>query len=117
MGHLGPSTCSIKLAHTLAHSYFSLHGTQTNYPTTYRESMNTVLAQECIRYNSLLEVMASSLRETTKALKGLVVMSPELEAVAYSMYDNQVRRIIAVYVHICVPVNICLHRLPPHTGP
>ncbi|KAG2485619.1 hypothetical protein HYH03_015682 [Edaphochlamys debaryana] len=60
------------------------------YPTTYKESMNTVLTQECIRYNALLEVMKRSLGETIKALKGLVVMSPELEGVAYSLYDNQV---------------------------
>jgi dynein heavy chain len=46
--------------------------------------------QECIRYNSLLSVMERSLKETVKALKGLVVMSPELEGVAYAMYDNQV---------------------------
>lgn len=53
--------------------------------------MNTVLCQECIRYNGLLNVIARSLRETVKALKGLVVMSPDLEAVAFSLYDNQVR--------------------------
>jgi hypothetical protein len=47
-------------------------------------------SQECIRYNSLLAVMERSLKETVKALKGLVVMSPELEGVAYAMYDNQV---------------------------
>ena len=62
---------------------YDMEAVQATYPTTYRESMNTVLAQECIRYNSLLAVMAASLRETVKALKGLVVMSPELEAVAY----------------------------------
>lgn len=37
--------------------------------------------------------MAVSLRETVRAIQGLVVMSPELEAVAFSMYDNQVRLI------------------------
>ena len=62
------------------------------YPTTYQESMNTVLTQECIRYNALLGAMRGSLEDSVKALKGLVVMSPELEAVTMSMYDNQVRR-------------------------
>ncbi len=71
-------------------SRFDMEEVQGRYPTTYRESMNTVLAQECIRYNTLLSVMERSLKETVKALKGLVVMSPELEAVAYSMFDNQV---------------------------
>ena len=46
--------------------------------------------QECHRYNNLLAVMDRSLHETVKAVKGLVVMSPELEGVARSMYDNQV---------------------------
>lgn len=53
--------------------------------------MNTVLQQECIRYNGLLTAVRDSLAATVKALKGLVAMSPDLEAVAYSLYDNQVR--------------------------
>lgn len=53
--------------------------------------MNTVLVQEALRYNALLEVVAASLGECAKAVQGLVVMSPSLEAVSNSMYDNQVR--------------------------
>lgn len=49
-----------------------------------------MLAQEAIRYNALLAVIVSSLKATLKALKGLVVMSPDLEAVVNSLYDNQV---------------------------
>jgi len=49
------------------------------YPTEYNESMNTVLAQEVIRYNRLLAVMAVLLRDVQKALVGEVVMSEELE--------------------------------------
>lgn len=60
------------------------------YPTSYGESMNTVLVQEVVRYNALLAAITSSLGSTLKALKGLVVMSPDLEAVANSLYDNQV---------------------------
>lgn len=60
------------------------------YPTSYGESMNTVLAQEAIRYNALLAVIDSRLKSSLKALRGLVVMSPDLEAVANSLYDNQV---------------------------
>lgn len=49
------------------------------YPTEYNESMNTVLAQEVIRYNRLLAVMAKMLRDVQKALVGEVVMSEDLE--------------------------------------
>jgi dynein heavy chain len=52
--------------------------------------MNTVLLQELIRYNKLLEVMAISLVQIKKALKGIVVMSEELEKLANSLHDNQV---------------------------
>jgi len=60
------------------------------YPTTYGQSMNTVLTQECIRYSALLEVILDTLKEALKALKGLVVMSPELEQVTDAIFDNRV---------------------------
>ena len=40
------------------------------YPTSYQESMNTVLVQEIIRYNRLLKIMIESLINVKKALKG-----------------------------------------------
>ncbi|KAL4440889.1 hypothetical protein ABPG74_009302 [Tetrahymena malaccensis] len=60
------------------------------YPTDYNESMNTVLVQELIRYNRLLEIMAISLVQVKKALVGLIVMSEELEILANNLHDNQV---------------------------
>lgn len=60
------------------------------YPTMYNESMNTVLAQEVIRYNALLVVMARMLRDVQRALKGEVVMSEDLDALAGSLFNNQV---------------------------
>ena len=69
---------------------FDVAAVMEAYPVSYSESMNTVITQECIRYNGLLGVMALSLRETVKALKGLVVMSGELEQVANAIFDNQV---------------------------
>jgi len=41
----------------------------------YEESMNTVLIQEVIRYNKLLDLIADNLKNAKKALKGLIVMS------------------------------------------
>jgi len=69
---------------------FDLDKVLEKYPTKYEESLNTVLTQEVIRYNRLLAVMRSSLPEFKKALKGLVVMSEELEQLGNSMFDNQV---------------------------
>ncbi|XP_052086994.1 dynein axonemal heavy chain 1-like isoform X4 [Mytilus californianus] len=60
------------------------------YPVLYEQSMNTVLTQEVIRYNRLLESIHGSLQSLLKALKGLVVLSQELEMMANSLYDNSV---------------------------
>ncbi|XP_076467072.1 dynein axonemal heavy chain 1-like isoform X2 [Babylonia areolata] len=60
------------------------------YPVMYEQSMNTVLVQEVIRYNRLLGVIHQSLQDLLKALKGLVVMSQELENMANSLYNNMV---------------------------
>ena len=60
------------------------------YPTKYEESLNTVLYQECIRFNKLINEIHSSLALLRKALKGLVVMSLQLEQTATSLYNNMV---------------------------
>uniref|UniRef100_A0ABM5FKE2 Dynein axonemal heavy chain 1 isoform X3 n=1 Tax=Pogona vitticeps TaxID=103695 RepID=A0ABM5FKE2_9SAUR len=65
-----------------------LHEVMLKYPVLYEESMNTVLAQEVIRYNRLLKVIAQSLKDLLKALKGLVVMSSQLELMSNSLYNN-----------------------------
>lgn len=69
---------------------FVLEEIGMQYPIVYEESMNTVLGQECIRYNKLLGEMHSTLPELRKALKGLVVMSNELEAMGTNMQMNKV---------------------------
>jgi dynein heavy chain len=51
------------------------------YPIRFDESMNTVLSQELLRYNGLTSVVRSSLADLRKALKGLIVMSGDLEEV------------------------------------
>ncbi len=72
---------------------FPIYDIQKQYPTSYEESMNTVLVQEVIRYNRLLAVMKENLINVKKALKGLIVMSEELELIANSLFDNQVPKI------------------------
>ena len=57
---------------------------------TYNESLNTVLLQEAQRFNGLLVEMSRTLSELLRALRGLLAMSDELEAMAAAMAANRV---------------------------
>jgi len=50
--------------------------------------MNTVIFQECVRYNGLLADMKVSLAAVQRAIVGEIVMTEELEAVATALYNN-----------------------------
>ncbi|CAF1118206.1 unnamed protein product [Rotaria magnacalcarata] len=60
------------------------------YPVLYNESMNTVLRQEIIRYNRLTSEVRKTLADLRKAIKGLVLMSSELEEVFNAMFIGKV---------------------------
>lgn len=68
---------------------FDLEVAQLKYPVRWEESMNTVLCQELIRFNNLLSLIRTSLDNILKAVKGLVVMSSELEVLANSLFYNK----------------------------
>ncbi|XP_014851660.1 PREDICTED: dynein heavy chain 1, axonemal [Poecilia mexicana] len=69
---------------------FSLHTVTEKYPGLYDRAINAVLVHEVIRYNRLLEVVCQSLGDMLKALKGSAVMSPDMEVMALSLFNNRV---------------------------
>lgn len=69
---------------------FNLEVAQVRYPVLWEESMNTVLQQELVRFNVLVKCIRPSLGNLRKAIKGVVVMSAELEKVGNALYFGQV---------------------------
>jgi dynein heavy chain len=69
---------------------FDIEAVSMAYPTRYEESMNTVVVKECIRYQALLSVVRATLPQLRKALKGLVVLSAELEEMGDRMFAQLV---------------------------
>lgn len=65
-------------------------GTFAPGPGGRLNSLAVVLDQESERFNKLLRVLVNSLAELQRAIKGLVVMSAELEAMYRSFLNNQV---------------------------
>ena len=110
VGLLSGMKCPLQLLHTayyivLISLAFSLHVppqvptssaaweiplVALKYPVMYEESMNTVLQQELLRFNALLAVVNSSLIELQKAIKGLVLLSADLEQMGTSMIEGTV---------------------------
>ena len=74
---------------------FDLEDAARKHPLKYEDSMNTVLQQELLRFNNLIVVVKSSMRNLSKAIDGLVVMSSDLESVFNSMFDNLVPEVWA----------------------
>jgi dynein heavy chain len=68
---------------------FPLDICEEKFPTIYEDSMNTVVKQECLRYNKLLWEMAANLKDFRKAIKGLIVMTQDLESLGNSMFVNE----------------------------
>ena len=72
---------------------FDIEKASLKHPVSYEESMNTVLQQELIRFNKLLNTVRTSLVNMGKAIDGLLVMSSDLEEVFNCVFDNKVPEI------------------------
>jgi len=78
--------CEAKLA---AYA-FDIERARAKYPVEYKDSINTVLVQELVRFNRLLGVIKSTLYDLKRAIDGEVVMSAELERMANTIFDGHV---------------------------
>lgn len=85
----------LRLAHDIALSTPE----ELNYEQTAkliglnRAPMEVVLLQEMERYNVLLRSMKSHLRDVQMGIKGLVVMSTELEDIYQALYEGRVPQV------------------------
>jgi dynein heavy chain len=59
--------------------------TFVRFPVRYEDSMNTVLTQELVRFNALVDTVCNTLNNLLLALKGSVLMSSDLDDVANSL--------------------------------
>ncbi len=63
-------------------------------------ALHVVLLQEVERYNSLLVRLRSSCSQVQAGLKGLVVMSADLDEIADALFNTKVRAPHAI-IHAC----------------
>ena len=65
---------------------YDMEFAELKYPVRWDNSMNTVLVQELMRFNNLNSVIQRSLQDMMDAIKGIVVMSADLELFGHSVY-------------------------------
>jgi dynein heavy chain len=82
-----------KVRQTLIDVDEAKEGTFDRDPTGQVKSLSTVLKQEIDRFNILLVMLWDSLKNLKKAIKGLVVMSSELEEIYTGFINNTVPKL------------------------
>ena len=78
---------------------FNIEEIQKKFPISYKNSMNTVLLQELIKYNKLTDKISTSLKQLVKAIEGFVMMSEELDEIYTKMLNNKVPDAWHVYAY------------------
>jgi dynein heavy chain len=81
---------------------YDIEYVEVKFPVAFEESLNTVLTQECMRYNHLVGVVKRSLREVGLAIRGLSVMSADLEAVGNAMAQGKTPAMWTSIAYACV---------------
>merc|ERR1712232_1285628 len=69
---------------------FDLGAAERAYPVIREQCLNTVLLMELGKFNKLQKKIKGTCVDLQKAVKGLVVFSPELEAVAEGALTNKI---------------------------
>jgi len=69
---------------------FDMEYAKLKYPVKWDNSMNTVLGQELERFNTLSSVITQSLQDIMDGIKGVIVMSSDLEIAGQSLFYGAV---------------------------
>ena len=87
---------------------FNVDAIAERYPTRHDECLNTVLVQELLRYNRLLNVLRSTMGSLQDAVQGLAVMTGPLETMQAALQQNRVPAQVGGF--LCL-LEACLSRL------
>lgn len=74
---------------------FDVDDVRMRHPNKLEESLNSVLHQELMRYNNLLGIVRTNLKNLKDAIEGNAVMTSEIEAILQSVYDNKTPDVIS----------------------
>jgi dynein heavy chain len=74
---------------------FDVDDVRMKHPNKLEESLNSVLHQELMRFNNLLNIAKTSMKNLKDAIDGNAVMTNEIEIMLQSVYDNKTPEKIA----------------------
>ena len=69
---------------------YDMEYAKLKYPVKWDNSMNTVLGQELQRFNNLNGIISQSLQDIKDGIKGIIVMSADLEIAGQSLFYGKV---------------------------